>query len=85
MQIREVADQENNVLGGAPPPARAMIDRVTLLGGLAWPCWGEFGTGGIATNGIFGPNTEMAVKNFQTLVGLPSGIVDAKTWMYLWS
>jgi hypothetical protein len=41
MQIREVADQENNVLGGAPPPARAMIDRVTLLGGLAWPCWGR--------------------------------------------
>ena len=37
-------------------------------------------------DGIFGPNTEMAVKNFQTLVGLPaSGIVDAKTWMYLWS
>ena len=32
-------------------------------------------------DGIFGPNTETAVKQFQTREGLPStGIVDAATW-----
>ena len=37
-------------------------------------------------DGSFGPNTETAVKNFQTLMSLPNnGIVDSKTWMYLWS
>jgi peptidoglycan hydrolase-like protein with peptidoglycan-binding domain len=37
-------------------------------------------------DGIFGPNTEMAVKNYQTFAGLPSnGVVDSKNWMYLWS
>jgi peptidoglycan hydrolase-like protein with peptidoglycan-binding domain len=37
-------------------------------------------------DGIFGPITETAVKNFQTLVGLlANGIVDSKTWVALWS
>jgi len=37
-------------------------------------------------DGVFGPNTEMAVKNYQTFAGLPSnGVVDSKNWMYLWS
>ena len=38
-------------------------------------------------DGNFGPQTEMAVKNFQTLVSISpaNGVVDSKTWMYLWS
>ncbi len=35
----------------------------------------------LAVDGIFGPNTENAVKKFQSTFGLPStGIVDFKTW-----
>ena len=34
-----------------------------------------------ATDGDFGPKTEVAVKQFQTKVGLaPTGVVDNKTW-----
>jgi peptidoglycan hydrolase-like protein with peptidoglycan-binding domain len=38
-------------------------------------------------DGNFGPQTETAVKNFQTLVSISpaNGVVDSKTWMYLWS
>lgn len=37
-------------------------------------------------DGSFGPNTEMAVKNYQAFVGLPNnGVVDKKTWTSLWS
>jgi peptidoglycan hydrolase-like protein with peptidoglycan-binding domain len=37
-------------------------------------------------DGAFGPNTEMAVKNYQAFVGLPNnGVVDKKTWTSLWS
>jgi peptidoglycan hydrolase-like protein with peptidoglycan-binding domain len=37
-------------------------------------------------DGVFGPITEQAVKQYQTDMGLPvTGIVDAKTWTWLWS
>ena len=39
---------------------------------------------GIGTDGDFGPETEGAVKKFQTQEGLkPTGIVDADTWKAL--
>ena len=39
---------------------------------------------GIGTDGDFGPETEGAVKKFQTQEGLkPTGIVDAETWKAL--
>lgn len=35
----------------------------------------------LANDGIFGPNTQRAVKEFQSIFGLPStGIVDFRTW-----
>ena len=35
----------------------------------------------LSIDGVYGPNTETAVKQFQTKVGLPStGIVDRATW-----
>jgi len=38
-------------------------------------------------DGDFGPQTELAVKNFQTDLGISpaNGIVDDKTWTALWS
>jgi D-alanyl-D-alanine carboxypeptidase (penicillin-binding protein 5/6) len=42
------------------------------------------GSTGIGTDGDFGPETEGAVKKFQTQEGLkPTGIVDADTWKAL--
>jgi peptidoglycan hydrolase-like protein with peptidoglycan-binding domain len=48
--------------------------------------WGDPALDPGPIDGIFGPNTETAVKNFQSLVSLPvNGVVDSKTWVALWS
>ena len=48
--------------------------------------WGDPALDPGPIDGVFGPNTETAVKNFQGLVSLPiNGVVDSKNWMYLWS
>jgi g-D-glutamyl-meso-diaminopimelate peptidase len=43
-----------------------------------------FNPGGV--DGDFGPNTDLAVKAFQQLYGLPvNGVVDRANWRNLWS
>ena len=41
---------------------------------------------GVTNDGIFGPITEGAVKQFQSTMGLaPTGVIDAKTWAELFA
>ena len=70
-----VADQPTLWRGATGPAVRRLQ---TLLAGL--------GYGGVAPDGIFGPRTEVAVREFQAARGLVvDGVVGRQTWSALQS
>jgi len=80
-------DETGTLVNGAPPN---YDETGTLINGVAWqkfqnvepkPLPARTVNRLLAIDGIYGRNTETAVKQFQTKVGLPStGIVDRDTW-----